>query len=200
VAIEQSTPIVVQAVDFSNWDSWDAYYWGLRKGARQSAQFAYRDIPDLGFVTLRGWQSLLAVPALLRLKASLSRRKHIAVRLAYLITSYLGTTLLTPEHTITRLAKSKGQVLAAYYGTEFGGNFLYLEAASVAGNQGASWALLLSMIQRAYEQDPQGKFIMGYVNYALHDEELSGGLIRSRTACRVTDYPTTIVTFRYQPA
>jgi hypothetical protein len=200
VGIEDETPLVVQAIDFSRWGSWDDYFRDLRKGARQSAQFAYRDIPDLGFVTLKGRRAILGLPALVRLKMQLSRRKGIGVKLRELVTSYLGAALLSPEHTITRLARGHGRVLAAYYGAEFGGNYLYLEAASEAGNQGASWALLLSMIQRSYENDPRGQFIMGYVNYALHDEELSGGLIRSRTACRASDYPTSIVVFRYAPA
>jgi hypothetical protein len=200
IAIRNSTPLVVQAIDFSKWDSWDAYYRDLRKGARQSAQFAVRDIPGLNFVTWSGRRSVLAVPALTRLKVSLSKRKNLSLRIMDLLTSYLGWTIICPRYTVTRLARDGGRVLAAYYGAEFGANFYYLEAASVQGNQGASWALLLSMIQRSYERDPKGVFIMGYVNYALHEEEVSGGLLRSRTACRVTDFPTSVVRFDYAPA
>jgi hypothetical protein len=200
IAIQETTPLMVQAIDFSGWETWDAYYKDLRKGARQSAQFAYRDIPGLNFKTWTGRRSIFAIPALTRLKVELSKRKKLTLRLMDLLTSYLGWTILCPRYTVTRLARDGNQVLAAYYGAEFGGNFYYLEAASVHGNQGASWALLLSMIQRSYERDPNGKFVMGYVNYALHDEEVSGGLIRSRTACRITDFPTSVVRFKYIPA
>ncbi len=199
VSIKSTTPLVVQAVDFSRWESWDAYYRDLRKGARQSAQFAVRDIPGLNFKTWSGRQSIFAIPALTRLKVSLSKRKNLTLRLMDLLTSYLGWTILCPRYTVTRLARDGNRVLAAYYGAEFGANFYYLEAASVQGNQGASWALLLSMIQRSYERDPQGRFVMGYVNYAIHEEEVSGGLLRSRTACRITDFPTSVVRFKYLP-
>jgi hypothetical protein len=200
ISIRETTPLVVQAIDFSGWETWDAYYKDIRKGARQSAQFAVRDIPGLNFRTWTGRRSIFAIPALTRLKVKLSKRKNLTLRLMDLLTSYLGWTILCPRYTVTRLARDGNQVLAAYYGAEFGGNFYYLEAASVHGNQGASWALLLSMIQRSYESDPKGKFVMGYVNYALHDEEVSGGLIRSRTACRITDFPTSVVKFKYLPA
>src|SRR5258708_370947 len=146
VSIKSTTPLVVQAVDFSRWESWDAYYRDLRKGARQSAQFAVRDIPGLNFKTWSGRQSIFAIPALTRLKVSLSKRKNLTLRLMDLLTSYLGWTILCPRYTVTRLARDGNRVLAAYYGAEFGANFYYLEAASVQGNQGASWALLLSMI------------------------------------------------------
>lgn len=200
VSVEAVRPLVVQAIDFSRWDTWDEYYWGMRKGARQSAQFAERDIIDLEFVTRKGWRSLLAAPALVRLKALMSARKKIPLRIARLVTSCVGSILLAPKQTITRVAKGGGAVLAAYYGVEFGANVYYLEAASLPNNQGASWALLISMIRRAFEQNPRGKFIMGYVDYAIHDEELGGGLLRSRSACRVTDYPTSIVDFSYTPS
>lgn len=200
VTVSSTTPLVVQAIDFRQWPTWDAYYWGMRKGARQSAQFAQRDIPDLSLVTLRGWRALTGVQALAKLKIGLSARKKIALRMPTLVISYVASTLLAPSQTITRLAKSRGRVLAAYYGVEVGSNFYYLEAASVPNNQGAAWALLISMIRRSYELDPQGRFIMGYVNYATHDETVGGGLLRSRSACRVTDYPTSIAAFSYVPA
>ena len=104
VTVEITTPLVVQAIDFSQWDNWEAYHRGMRKGARQSAQFAFRDIPDLSFVTWTGRQSILAIGALLRLRVSLSKRKHLGLRVKDLITSYLGWMILCPDHTVTSLA------------------------------------------------------------------------------------------------
>jgi hypothetical protein len=53
------------------------------------------------------------------------------------------------------------------------------------------------MIKRSYERSPFGKFVMGNVDYALHEEKLGGGLLGSRTACRATGQPTRIISFRY---
>ena len=197
VTISQATPLVVNAIDFSRWDSWESYYYGMRKGARQSAQFARRDIPDLRFKTWTGRNSMRAIPALLRLRWQLSRRKGLGLRVGDLLASYLGWMAVSPYYTVTRLALGAGRTLAAYYGAEFGANTYYLEGASEPGNQGASWALLVSMIQRAYVRNPKGTFIMGYVNYATHDEEVSGGLLSARTACRVSEYPTSVIRFQY---
>ncbi|WP_309605283.1 hypothetical protein [Phenylobacterium sp.] len=197
VTIKETTPLVVNAIDFSRWDSWESYFYGMRKGARQSAQFARRDIPDLRFKTWTGRSSMRAIPALLRLRWGLSRRKGLGLRVVDLLASYMGWMAVSPHYTVTRLAVGAGATLAAYYGADFGANTYYLEGASEPGNQGASWALLVSMIQRAYVRNPKGTFIMGYVNYATHDEEVSGGLLRARTACRVSDYPTSVIRFHY---
>lgn len=197
VTISETTPLVVNAIDFSRWDNWESYYYGMRKGARQSAQFAKRDIPDLQFKTWTGRSSMRAIPALLRLRWQLSRRKGLGLRVVDLLASYMGWMAVSPLYTVTRLAIGAGVTMAAYYGADFGANTYYLEGASEPGNLGASWALVVSMIQRAYVRDPKGKFIMGYVNYATHDEEVSGGLLLARTACRVSDYPTSIVRFHY---
>ena len=197
VTISQATPLVVNAIDFSRWDSWESYYYGMRKGARQSAQFAERDIPDLRFKTWTGRNSMRAIPALLRLRWQLSRRKGLGLRVGDLLASYLGWMAVSPFYTVTRLALGGGLTLAAYYGADFGANTYYLEGASEPGNQGASWALLVSMIQRAYVRNPKGIIIMGYVNYATHDEQVSGGLLRARTACRVSEYPTSVIRFDY---
>lgn len=197
VAIERTVPLVVQAIDFNQWESWDAFMRGIRKGARQSAQFARRDIPDLEVESLRGRKSLFAVPALLRLRVDLSKRKSLGLRAVNLVASYLGWMLFCPDQTVARLAAGSGRILAANYAVEFGPHTYYVEAASVPGNQGAAWALLISTIEHAYERDPRGRFVMGYVDYATHDEEMGGGLLRSRTAVRAIDYPTSIVNFRY---
>ena len=89
------------------------------------------------------------------------------------------------------------KVLAAFFGATFGEMTYYFDGASRRRNGGASWRLVLEMMRRAYQQAPKGKFVMGYVDYAIHDKALSDGLIWSRTACRASEYPTSIVTFQY---
>ena len=199
VSLETVTPLVVQAIDFSQWESWDAFMRAMRKGARQSAQFARRDIPDLKIESWRGRNCARAVPALLRLRTDLSKRKSLGLRWPSLVASYLGWMFLCPAYTRASLVRGNGRALAVNFRTEFGSNTYYLEAGSVVGNQGASWALVISTIREAYDRDPCGRFVMGYINFATHDEEVGGGLVRSRTAVRAVDYPTSVVTFKYAP-
>lgn len=197
VSVEKVTPLAVQAIEFAQWDSWDSFMRGMRKGARQSAQFARRDIPDLGFQTFWGRSGLRAIPTLVSLRLGLSSRKDLGLRAARLVASYLSWMLICPKLTVTRLANGGGRPLAAYLGIEFGRNTYYWESASVPNNHGAQWALLISAIKEAYERDPRGRFVMGYVNYALYDEKVGGGLVRSREAVRAVDFATSVVVFRY---
>lgn len=120
VTIAESTPLVVHAINFSQWDSWDGYHRGMRKGARQSAQFAFRDIPDLHFKLWTGRNSVRAAPTLLRFRSNLSKRKHLGLKIADLMASYLGWMLLAPKYTVTSLAVGHGRNLAAYYGRTSG--------------------------------------------------------------------------------
>jgi hypothetical protein len=199
VKVRKSVELVVHAVDFSRWKTWEDYYWDLRKGTRQAAQFAYRDIPDLRFRYLEGWAAIRNIPPLIKLKLALSSRKNLGLNARKLAASYLGWIAFNSRYLVTNLARGFGRNLAIYYGTEFGVNSYYLEAAAVRENKGAQWALLLEMMRRAYERQPTGKFIMGYTNYATHEEDSGGGLVRSRQACRVTNYDNMVVIFDFQP-
>ena len=53
------------------------------------------------------------------------------------------------------------------------------------------------MIERAFHRAPHGKFVMGYVDFAIHSDDEGGGLLRSRQACQASDFPTSVVQFRY---
>jgi hypothetical protein len=196
VVVERSTQLVVQAVDFSRWPSWNDFFAALRKGARQSAQFAKRDLPGLAIQVRTGRSSIGMAPALLQLRSALARRKGLRHHLARLALCYLGWILFSPDLTLMATAKHGRRVLAAHLGADFADNSYYLDGASVERSLGASWALLLTMMQRAYDRNPKGRFVMGYINYAIHDPCRGDGLLQSRAACRVSDYPTAIVHFR----
>ena len=138
VTIDIVTPLVVQAIDFAEWPTWDDFMRGIRKGARQSAQFARRDIPDLAVKTYWGRTATKAISTLASLRLQLSSRKMLGLNAIGLIVSYVGWMLLCPEQTVARIAMGNGRRLAAYFGTEFGGTTYYLESASVPNNKGVS--------------------------------------------------------------
>ena len=191
------TPLTVHAIDFSRFDSWAAYHRAIRKGVRHSAAVAMRDMPKLEISTRKGWQALTTFPALLGLRLALSNRKQLGHRAVDLAASYLGWALLGRDLSVFSVIRNGRKVLAAFFGATFGEMTYYFDGASRRRNGGASWRLVLEMMRRAYQQAPKGKFVMGYVDYAIHDKALSDGLIWSRTACRASEYPTSIVTFQY---
>jgi hypothetical protein len=96
------------------------------------------------------------------------------------------------------IAYDGATALAGFSGMEFGPNTYYIDGGSLACNKGAAWLIQMVMLKRAWERSSgRGKFIMGYVDYATHDDAIGGGLIRSRKAVKADDYPTSIVTFTF---
>jgi hypothetical protein len=100
-----------------------------------------------------------------------------------------------PEYAFTAVAP--GKALAAFSGFRFGSCTYYFDGGSAGGHSGASWFLMMNMLREAYERALDGKFVMGYFDYATYAEEVGGGLVRSRRSCRVTDYPTSIGDFTW---
>lgn len=199
VEIADSRPLVVQAVDFSKWANWESYRQGLSENSRRNAKAALKNYKHLTIDTRTGVSSILSVATMLRLRADLAERKGLGVRKLSALVSYVATILSCPQYMMTSVVIGDGRKLSCFYGAEFGTNTYYFEGASAPGNGGGAWHLLIAMLQRAYERAPDGKFVMGYVDYALHDDEVSAGLLRSRQACRVSDYATSIVKFSYAP-
>ena len=197
VSVAGLWPLIVQAVDFSRWLDWESYHRAISENSRRNAKVALRDMPNLQIDTKTGWRCLAAIPALIRLRSSTTLRKGLANSIPRSAASYAATILLCSRYMFTSIATNGRLRLSSFYGARFGGNTYYLEGGSASKNGGAAWHLLLSILRDAYELNPRGKIIMGYIDHSTHDDEASGGLLRSRAACRVTDYPTSVIDFRY---
>lgn len=200
VTISTVRPITVEAVDFSRWSSWDEYWRATSNNIRRNVKKAQVEIVDLALESRRGVRSLAQIPAVVRLRVATYHRKGLNFRPLREIASTAGTVLSCPECAFTVLASGRGKVLAAFSGFQFGANTYYLDGGSTSDNAGASWYLMMHMLREAYDRAPQGRFVMGYIDHAIHDEAVGGGLVRSRQSCRVTDYETSIVRFRWSAA
>jgi hypothetical protein len=197
VSVESVRPLVVHAVDFQRWASWDAYFRNMSENSRRNAKAALRDMPRISLLERSGRQALRSVPSLVGLRASMAERKSLDLNVLQSGLSYLGWIIFCPDHVVTGLAMNGKKALSAYFGIEFGENTYYLEGASRGGNGGAAWRLLIAMLNRAYARHPKGKFVMGYMDASTTADE---GLLRSRAACRVSSYPTSVVRFSYDPS
>jgi len=199
VVVERIQPLFVHAVDFGQWPTWESYLKSVSLNCRRNARRAAADLPDLSLEVRQGRRGLLPCLALLRLRSAMCRRKFLPFNGWRSAISYLGMVIRCPESTITAVVSAGGRSLAALIEVEFGSNTYFLDGASRQENSGAAWYLQLAMLRRAYERDPaSGKFVMGYVDYATHTEERGGGLLRSRRALRVTEYPTSLISLTYQ--
>ena len=110
-----------------------------------------------------------------------------------------GGHLAAPQYRLAAIASEGKQPLAGFIGYEFGPHTYYLAGGSRGSNNGAAWYLQKLMLQRAWERSGGcAKFVLGYVDYAIHDEAVGGGLLRSRRSVNASDYETSVVTFRYE--
>lgn len=198
VSVDRVRALVVECVDFASWPSWDAYYQAVSANVRRNVKKARSSIQDLEVVAERGTGSLRHLPAMVRLRSSMYQRKHLRFRALGAVVSTMANAFVGGTREFIALAVGDGRPLAAFRGSTFGRNTYYHDGGSVPDNHGAAWFLTVEMLRAAYERDPRGRFVMGYVDPQLHDEQLGGGLLRSRRACRVTDSPTSVVTFSWR--
>jgi hypothetical protein len=198
VRVERVRPLVVKAVDFSRWPTWNDYWQAISSNSRRNARRAEALFPDLSVAIHHGFKATLDLPVLLRLRAAMYRRKGLAFEPWRAGLSDLGMILGCPQYAFTAVASGRNRALAAISAVEFGPNLYYANGASRPDNGGAAWYLMLAMLRRTCERYPgAARFIMGYVDYATHDELISGGLLRFRRSCRVSAYPTSVVDFSY---
>lgn len=188
-------PLVIHAVDFASWSRWDDYYRAMSTNVRRNVKKAHQEFADLRVDRAEGWRAILLVRALLGLRTDMYQRKGLRFREAAAFMNTLANALVGSRHFFTSVATTGPRPLAAVSGVVFGGTTYYMEGGSSSDNRGASWFLLVDMLKRAYERDPLGRVVMGYVDPSTHNEEVGGGLLRSRRSCRVTDIETSIVRF-----
>lgn len=113
--------------------------------------------------------------------------------------SYFGNHIIAPQYRLSAIVAASSQPLAGFMGFEFGTHTYYIDGGSRSINSGAAWYLQKSILRRTWERSQgHAKFVMGYVDYAIHDEMVSGGLLRSRRAINASEYDTSIVTFLYE--
>jgi len=197
VAIEEVTPAIVEAIDFSRWESWEDYFRQISNNVRRNAARALREKPHLRIRIRLGLAALLDFHKVIYLQWLMNDRKSLNLSMTTLGARLLLRILLLRNHVVSAVAIDEDRILATYSGTEFGSNSYYLNGSSTSDNGGAAWCLLLEMIKHAYTRtNGTGKFVMGSVRTS---ESGWSGIHRSRLQCRVTDYPTSIISFSYRP-
>lgn len=199
VSIESVRPLTVHAVDFSRWQSWDEYWASTSSNTRRNAKKG--ESANLSIDVRTGIGCLSHVGAIARLRSVMYERKGIEFHQLRALAGYVAGHIFAPQYRLSAIAAEKTEPLAGFIGYEFGTHTYYLAGGSRASANGSGWYLQKSMLQRAWERTQgRAKFVMGYVDYATHDEAIGGGLLRSRRSVNVTDYETSIVTFFYEGA
>ena len=198
VSVEVVESHVVQGVDFNRWKSWDDYFGAVSNNARRNAKKARIRFPALQIWVNRGLSTLRHALAITNLHFRTSARKACKTPRAVIVARFMARSLVMGKYAMTAIATTEGVDLAAISGVQFGQHWYYLTGGSEVDNGGAAWHLMLAVIRDVYDRTSgTGKCLMGPVR------QLDAGwenLARSRTQCRVSEFPSSTVTFSYSPA
>lgn len=191
--------VFVQGVDFSNWPSWDAYYRKISENSRRNAKKAEAKFDDLQLSYATGFAALKTVPKLVALRSAMYKRKDLRFQSFRNALIYIGHFLMCPAQAMVGYVTGGGQMRAAFSLVEFGEATYYVDGAASFESDGAAWYLMLNIVRRAFEKWPKGKFVMGFYHPETGKLPGAAGLMRSRASMRVSEWPTSIVTFRWRP-
>ena len=82
VVIEDVTPVLIEAIDFSRWETWDRYLKDVSNNVRRNAARAVREKPHLRIRIRSGLASLLDFVEVIRLHRTTLSRKNMDVSIA----------------------------------------------------------------------------------------------------------------------
>lgn len=188
--------ITVQYIDFAKSSSWDEYYKSISTNSKRNANRAEKEIPNLNIKQLRGVGTLREIFYLVNLRDEIYMQKDIKFEKVRAALSYFSRVIGFGKKSFAASLTSNKKYLASISGVMFNDKIYYLDGGRDTTARGAAWYLTIEMLRICYARAPQGKFIMGYVDYAIHDEAVGGGLLRSRQSCRTTDLVTSTLQFR----
>ena len=189
---------VVQGVDFSSWESWPAYYRSISENSRRNAAKMERQFQKIEVGKAFGFSALRIIPAFVRFRALNYARKQLGGHWFAMLVRYLVNAIFMPDMFSLDYFAADGRIAAVQLNQEFCDLTYYLEGAYNPDISGAAWRLQIDVVKAAFQRNPKGKYIMGYVAWPF-DEENVEGLMRSRRAMRVREWKNQVVYFSYQP-
>ena len=199
VNIVRVRSLAVHGVDFSRWPDWPSYYGQVRKSVRYEARAAEARNSGLRLAVKRGLASAGSIVGLMNARAVMLRRKGVDLGGLRALAGHLFNATVCPDMTYVATVGQRGRVLAWYLGFEFGELSYYWAGARASEAFGAGWRLLLEMLKQAHDRSPNGKFLMGYVDCPDPNAARAVGLLESRKALRISEWPTSRVRFTWRP-
>ena len=201
VAVERVEPTAVSVIDFARWPSIDDYRRAVSTNVRRNVRRAERVYADLRVLEPVRLADVRRHLASLAIRRQMYRRKGVSrSTLAMAARSLARAGSTVPFGHAAHLTTDAGRrLLATHVGITFGPHEYYLEGAGRPHDDGASWLLLTTMIERAYARTGgRGTFVMG-PDDGTRTGPAWDGLRRSRAQCAATAVPTSTVTFAFQP-
>jgi hypothetical protein len=200
VEITRAQRTSIEVIDFSQWPTWADYQRSVSSNIRRNVIKASRAYRDLEIVERSGVNAIKNYSQAMSMRRAMFRRKGVKKMMPIMLLRSVARLLSMYRYSTLAYLVADDALRAFYVGISYGKNFYYLEGASEPNNGGASWYLLMTMIERAYRQSKgMGNFIMGSDDGTQTGTAAWEGLRRSRQQCRATSFETSIVRFSYNP-
>ena len=198
VTVDDVRPTHVDVIDLNRWANFDAYRMSTSSNVRRNVKKAEKSYPGLRIAENDGLMRADQFLQSVRMRRSLFRRKGIAKSGVGMAVRSFARLMALQKYNHSAMLFDGRELLAAYTGVKFGRHFSYLEGASADDSRGASWYLLMAMIERAFDATGgKGLFVMGSDDGTQAGDPAWEGLRRSRRQACATAIPTAVVTFRY---
>lgn len=196
VELRKVHPVDILAVDFTDWDSWDAYYRQVSTNAKRNVKKAKKSYGDIRISDRQGLAIYQDLLPLQYARFTMFRRKSVASNCLSLIMRSSVRVAATSAYSTSARMTAEGDVIARYLGIDFGQTSFFLEAASGQAASGASSYLLKAMIERAFlRTQGKGAFVFGPDDHRQQGQPAWEGLVRSRLQWKAKPHPTAIICF-----
>lgn len=199
VCVTKEEMIEVYGVDFADWPNWERYYRNISENSRRNAARVLKTFGKIEVREVCGLETLRIIPRLVKFRAANYARKGLGEAPVRMFARYVANAFILSDSFRLSYFEADGEVLAIHMNYDFGNLKYYLEGAFEPERGGTAWHLQIEVARAAYEADPTGKYIIGY-SHVPCDEEADAGLIRSRRAMRVKEWPNRPLEFSYSKA
>jgi hypothetical protein len=201
VTVDHVAATSLDVIDFERWGSFDVYLRSVSQNVRRNIKKARATYPDLAIAGGGGIAGVRRYFGALALRRAMFRRKGVERATSLMALRSAARLFALGRHCRLAYLVNGDDLLAYHMGIAFGRDWSYMEGASRSDAVGASWHLLVTVIERAYAQSQgRGRFIMGSDDGTQAGVEAWEGLRRSRRQCCATSFPTSVVRFTYAPA
>jgi hypothetical protein len=186
----------VQAVDFAMWPDWQSYFRAISTNAKRNAAKALKTDPQVGIEWLTGLNALRRSRQMITMRQNMFHRKKVRWLFSEWSAQLLRRVVMLRSYGVTAWVRHQERLTAFAFGVRFGDKFYYTDGASVQGNGGSAWYLLIELLRRTQQEHPQGQFVMGY-NPVIPFSDVEGwsNVLRQREQCKVRNFPTSVVKF-----
>ena len=190
---------VVEAVDFSQWPTWNHYVKNISNNIRRNIKYFADNTQDYDIEIKTGIQFIRHIPSLVFSRYKMYRRKSVKCSPYDMVRMYLTRLLSSGSNSYSARLQINKSNKATFSGIQFGALDFYMDGASDDNVRGCGSFLVLEMLARFFNRSPNGKFVLGSDPNPIRDQDSKYTTRhRYRQDLIISYFPTSTVEFYYK--